>query len=268
MTTIVDPATVKACCTSLYEHRLTGWLLEDGFHPGGVALTDRLVELLEVSAEQQVVDVAAGPGTSALRVAATMDARVHGVDLSSALVEAATERARNQGLSDRVVFTVGDAERLPLGDGAADVVLCECSLCIFPDKRDAVREMARVVRPGGRVGVADVVVDRRRLPPELDTLAARVACIADARTLEENIGLLQGGGLRIDVIERHDAAVMAMLDRIDARLAIARMALPAERTDDIRRARSIVSSVRRVVEDGVVGYALVVATRADGDRVA
>ena len=270
MTAVADVAAVKACCASLYEHELTGWLLGDSFHPGGAALTDRLAELLGVSAGQHVLDVAAGPGTSALRIASGTGARVHGVDLSADLVAAATERARSSGMAERVTFGVGDAEHLPVGDDSVDAVVCECALCIFPGRADAVREMARVVRPGGRVGIADVVMDRRRLPPELDTLAGRVACLADARTLEENLRLLEDAGLRIDAVERHDEALGSMLDQVDARLAAVRMALPqaAARLDPARvRARALLSLARRVVDDGAAGYVLIAAVAPGGEHV-
>jgi len=267
LTAVADAAVVKACCALLYEHELTGWLLGESFHPGGAALTDRLAELLGVSAGKRVLDVAAGLGTSALRIATVTEASVHGVDLSVALVAAATERARSSGLADRVTFGVGDAEHLPIDDHSVDAVICECALCTFPAKVDAVREMARVVRPGGRVGIADVLMDRSRLPAELDTLAARVACLADARTLEENLRLLEDAGLGIEAMERHDEALCAMLDRIDARLAAVRMAFPAAAAPlDPIRARRLLSLARQGVDDGAAGYVLIVAVAPETEH--
>ena len=260
MTVVADAAAVKACCASLYEHELVDWLLGESFHPGGVVLTDRLAELLQVSSGQRVLDVAAGPGTSALRIASGTGARVHGVDLSTHLVAVATERARSTDLAERVTFGVGDAERLPVDDDSVDVVICECALCIFPEKADAVREMARVVRPGGRVGIADVVMDHGRLPSELDTLAARVACLADARTVEEYLRLLEDAGLGIESLERHDEALGSMLDRIGARLAAVRMAFPPSAVPfDLSRARRLLALAKQVVDDGTAGYVLIVA---------
>lgn len=268
MTAVADAAVVKACCALLYEHELTGWLLGESFHPGGAELTDRLTELLGVSAGQHVLDVAAGLGTSAIRIATETDASVLGVDLSSTLVAAAAERARSSGLAGRVTFGVGDAEHLPVDDDSVDAVICECALCTFPEKADAVREMARVVRPGGRVGIADVVMDRGRLPAELDTLAARVACLADARTVEENLRMLEDAGFRIEAMERHDEALCAMLDRIDARLAALRMAFPTVGAPlDPIRARRLLSLARRGVDDGAAGYVLIVAVAPEAEHV-
>ena len=265
MTTTVDASTVKACCASLYQHQLTRWLLGDTLHPGGTELTDRLSALLGLSRGEVVLDVAAGPGASALRIASRTGASVQGVDLSAELVASATVQARSLGLADRVTFQVGDAERLPLGDDAVDAVICECALCLFPEKADAVREMVRVVRAGGRIGIADVVVDHRRIPAELETLAGRVACVADARSLDEYVRLLEDQGLRIDVVERHDEALVTMLDTIDARLVVAQMALPPSGGPvDLARARGFVAMTRDVVDEGFAGYVLIAASAPGG----
>ncbi len=261
MSAAVDAATVKACCTSVYEHEAAGWLLGESFHPGGTALTERLAELLDLSHGQRVLDVAAGRGASAVHLAASRDLSVHGVDLSPHLVSAARHRAEDTGVGARTSFEVGDAERLPLESEAFDAAICECALCLFPDKAGAMREIARVVRAGGRVGIADLVVDRRRLPPELDTLVGRVACLGDARTLEENLRLIEDAGLRVDVVERHDEALAGMIDRIDARLSVAAMVFPAEAVGlDLAAAHRLVAQARRVVGEGVAGYALIAAT--------
>lgn len=261
MTVIADPQDVRSCCTSLYEHELTGWLLGNSFHPGAGELTDRLAAMIGVSARQRVLDVAAGPGTSALRIASGTGARIHGVDASGALVKEATTTARRCGLADRVTFGVADAAHLPFADDAVDAVICECALCIFSDKVGAAREMSRVVRPGGRVGVADVVLDRRRLPAELDTLIARVACLADARTVGENVQLLDAEGVSVDEVERHDEALLAMIDGIDARLTAARIAFPEiGESLDASRVQRHVALARDVVEGGDAGYVLIAAT--------
>jgi arsenite methyltransferase len=86
-------------------------------------------------------------------------------------------------------------------------VVCECAPCTYPDKPAAAREFACVLRPGGRVGVTDVSVDPDRLPTELGTLGAWVACVADARPAGEYADILAGAGLRVTGIEHYDAAI-------------------------------------------------------------
>jgi SAM-dependent methyltransferase len=102
-----------------------------------------------------------------------------------------------------------------------DAVICECAFCTFPDKPAAAREFARLLPPGGRLGLTDVTVEGP-LPEELRGLTARVAWIADARPRGAYLHLLSDAGLRITHYERHDAAIIPMLDQIEARLALLR----------------------------------------------
>jgi hypothetical protein len=98
-------------------------------------------------------------------------------------------------------------------------VVCECGFCTFPDKNRAADEFTRLLRPGGRLGLTDVTV-AGPLPSELHGLAAWVACIVDARGLEEYAALLDSAGLRVTHRESHGAAIGRMLDEIEARLSL------------------------------------------------
>lgn len=260
MTTTLDPALVKRCCAAAYEHQIVGWLLGESYHPGGLALTDRLAELMRIVPGQTVIDVASGPGTSALHLARSFGVQVRGVDLSPGLVARANLGAEGAGLGQLASFHVGDAETLSFRDDVADALLCECAMCIFPDKTVAVAEFARVVRPGGSVGISDVVVDQTRLPAELATLAGRIACVANATTLEDNLALLEGAGMQIQAAERHDGALEEMLRRVGLKLDAAAMALQGDLGLQLRRARELLSLALVAAREGVVGYALVHAT--------
>jgi len=131
-------------------------LLGDSFHPGGVALTTHLGAALGLHPGLRVLDIASGTGASALALARAYGCAVVGVDLGAANVRDATAAAARAGLGGRVRFARGDAERLPFDDASFDAVLCECAFCTFPDKRAAASEFARVLRPGGRVGLSDL----------------------------------------------------------------------------------------------------------------
>jgi ubiquinone/menaquinone biosynthesis C-methylase UbiE len=103
------------------------------------------------------VDVACGPGTFA-RPLASRVGRVTGVDLTPAMIERARVEAAREGLAN-MDFVVGDANALPFANGAAGLVVCGYSIHHIPDAKRVITEMARIVRPGGRLGIVDLVVD-------------------------------------------------------------------------------------------------------------
>jgi arsenite methyltransferase len=159
-------------------------------------------------------------------------------------------------------FQVGDAERLPLPDESVDAVVCECAFCTFPDKPTAAAEMARVLKPGGRISITDVALDPKRLDAELQSLAGWVACLADARPVDEYVQLLAIAGLVVTMRESHDDALAQMIDQIDARLRAFRMAKVAALADvDFELALRRTAQAARAVRDGIAGYTLLVAEK-------
>jgi arsenite methyltransferase len=238
---------IKACCAAAYSSPTARFLLGDSFHPGGAALTTRLGRALQVGPGDLVVDVACGPGTSAHQLARETGCEVIGVDL------APPEEADDP----RVRFICGDAEALPLEDTSVDGALCECALCTFPDKEAAAGELARVLRPGGRVALSDLTANPMQLPPSLASLQAWVACIADARPLDNIAALLEQAGLVVEETESQDEALVALLDRIEARLRVAAMLAPTA----IAGARALLGEARAALEAGALGYGVVIAQR-------
>lgn len=259
-------AELKSCCAGAYSSDAARWLLGDRLHPGGEALTSRLVAALDADPASVVADVACGPGASTIQLVRETGCRAVGVDLSAESVAAARTAATAAGFGDRASFVVGDAEALPLADGSLDGALCECAFCTFPDKPAAAAELARVLRPGGRLALSDVVADRTALPSELRTLEGWVACLADARRLEELATILESAGLTVEATRRHDDALRELLDRVDGRLRAARVlagALPGALQGGVERGLGMVVAAREALADGFLGYASLVARRAD-----
>jgi arsenite methyltransferase len=250
----------KDCCARLYESDAVRWLLDDQLHPGGERLTRRLAQLAGVERGRRVVDVACGTGATALLLARELDCNVVGVDLGPRAIEQAAHAARAAGLIGRASFVLGDAEALPVPDASFDVALSECSLCTFPDKPCAIAEMARVVRPGGTIAIADVTADLDALPAQLRTAAAHVACIADARNAGEYAALLRNAGCEPLAVEPHDRELWTMADRVEARLRAARMlAPPGEERERIREAIALARMATDAITRGTLGYALITA---------
>lgn len=259
-----EAAAVKSCCASAYGTDAVALVLGESYHPGGLALTRSLLSRLQLREGSRVLDVASGPGATALLAAREHPVQVDGVDLGEASVERARAAAAAAGLAERVRFHVGDAERLPFGDGVFDAAICECAFCTFPDKATAAAELARVLRPGGRLGLTDVTVDPTRLDGELSRLAGWVACLADARPAEEYARLLGAAGLRVVEEQAQQEAMATMIDQIEARLRVLRVmpgAAGALDGVDLDGVLAMVEVARGAVRRGIAGYTLLVAVR-------
>lgn len=170
------PETIKACCVALYDSDWAALILGDSFHPGGLQLTERLGELLELGPGERVLDVASGVGTSAIFLAQRFGCRVVGVDFALKNIAQARANTEEAGLDHLVRFEQADAEQLPFEDSSFDALISECAFCTFPSKEAAAGQFARVLRPGGRIGLSDLTRSGT-LPPDLDTLMAWVACV-------------------------------------------------------------------------------------------
>lgn len=115
----------------------------------------RLVALLGPGPGRRAVDVATGTGHAALALAEAGCA-VIGVDPTPAMLAEARTLAAERGLAERLDFVLGVAEALPVPDACADIVVCRRAAHHFTDVALAVAEMARALRPGGRLGISDM----------------------------------------------------------------------------------------------------------------
>ncbi len=242
---------------------LCKWLGES-FHPGGLALTKRLGILLDLGPGKRLLDVAAGCGASAISLAQQCGCEVIGVEYSNDLVREATRAAAAASVADRVRFEQGDAERLAFADDQFDAVMCECAFCTFPNKKAAGGECARVLRPGGSMGLADLTRSGE-VPPELQGLLAWIACIADALSISEYAHSLSDAGLMVDRIEPHDEALTEMVHDMRTKLLAAELLVKLKQVNlpflDFEQARALARAADKAVKDGRFGYALMTATK-------
>jgi ubiquinone/menaquinone biosynthesis C-methylase UbiE len=161
-----------------------------------VTSAEKLARMVAAGPRDSVVDLACGPGTLALRFA--RHARwVCGLDMTPAMLQRARETAASEGLRN-LVFATGDAQALPFADGALDIAITSYSLHHMSDPARVVREMGRVVRRGGRVGILDI---RAPEDPQARELNNRLEIARDpshTRTLAraEFDELLAAAGLR------------------------------------------------------------------------
>jgi arsenite methyltransferase len=142
-------------------------------HIGSVEATQALIELCHIGKDTYVLDVGCGVGVTPCSIAKRHGCRVVGVDILEAMVERSKERAKQEGVMDRVEFKIADAQDLPFEDNLFDAVITE-SVTAFPeDKQKAVQEYARVTKPGGYVGLNESTWLKVPPPPELIAWASQ-----------------------------------------------------------------------------------------------
>lgn len=257
---------VKSCCAGFYELPLIQSLLGDQWHPGGPVLTRKLGSAVLIGRDSRVLDVASGTGESARVLSQHFGCDVTGLDYSTENTARANDLAADAGLSDRVRFIAGDAEDLPFDSSTFDVVICECSLCIFPNVADALGEMHRVLRPGGHLGVSDVVVNEA-IPGALQDLFGRVLCIGGALSIDGYRDAFSLAGFSAVRSRDASSALNDMIVRIERRASTLKSFLGTEQFElepGWQVSRSSIVAAREFVMSGGAGYALISGRKPRG----
>jgi SAM-dependent methyltransferase len=159
----------------------------------------------ELKEGERVLDLGSGGGIdvilSARRVGPT--GRAIGLDMTDEMLELAGRNAAEAGVTN-VEFIRGTIEAVPLPAASIDVVISNCVVNLAADKAAVFREIARVLRPGGRVGVSDVVADDSLSPADRAERGTYVGCIAGALSFSEyRAGLAAVGLTDVEVVPTH-----------------------------------------------------------------
>jgi arsenite methyltransferase len=165
---------------------------------GGISTTKELIEPCGIEEDTYVLEVGCGVGATAYYMVKKLGCRVLGVDIRPSMIERANERANREHVQDRVEFRVADATDLPFEDVTSDVVLVESVTTFIEDNASAIRECARVVMPGGCVGLNDEIWLKTPPPQEMVDYAAKTGDIhTEIFTLDRWVDLLKASGLKV-----------------------------------------------------------------------
>lgn len=198
-----------------YESIQLNRVLAEILHPGGLDLTERMAQIATISRSSHILDVGCGRGKSIFFYASQYGCQATGLDLSPISVAMAFEGSVVEGLTDRVHFTVAGACQLPYVDSEFDAVFCECTLSLVNNKAEAFREIARVVRPGGWVVLADVVL-KKMLSNAFKQELGFVCCFSEALTLEGYQEKALKVGLHQILVEDHSITLKQTAYKVSA----------------------------------------------------
>lgn len=191
------------CCgeeaTTLFGQGLYG-AEERSFLPDGAAAASlgcgNPVAVADLRLGETVLDLGSGGGIDVLLSARRVGSKgtVYGLDMTDEMIALAQRNARDAGATN-VHFLKGQIEQIPLGAESVDVVISNCVVNLSTDKPRVLAEIARVLRPGGRVGISDVVAEDRLSPEERAERGSFVGCIAGALSETEYRDGLEAAGL-------------------------------------------------------------------------
>ncbi|MCJ7711852.1 MAG: arsenite methyltransferase, partial [Chloroflexi bacterium] len=169
----------------------------------------------ELREGETVLDLGAGGGIDVLLSARRVGAsgRAIGVDMTDEMLELARRNAAQAGATN-VEFHKGTIESLPVPDASIDVVISNCVINLAADKSAVFAEIARVLRPGGRMGVSDVVADDALTVADREERGSYASCIAGALSFHEYADGLAGAGLIGIEIEATHAVAEGMYGAI------------------------------------------------------
>lgn len=203
------------------------------------------VALASLKDGETVLDLGSGAGFDCFLAAGQVgkEGKVIGVDMTPEMLEKARENARKGGF-ENVEFRLGEIEHLPVADGSADAIISNCVINLVPDKRAVFNDAFRVLKPGGRLMVSDIVLLKGLPDVILNSVTAYVGCLAGAIMKDEYIGAIESAGFtEVEITEEKSFPIELMANDPTAKAVIENMDIPGEELADI--AQSVLSiSVR------------------------
>ena len=248
------PDSDASCCAAFYGRTEVRALLGDSFHPGGLALTRSLADDLALKPDDAVLDVACGSGASLRAIVADHSVRGFGMDTAAPFYS-----------DERLELRPGDAHAVPWEDEHFSAVFCECALSTFTDAPGALAEMRRVLLPGGRLALTDMVLEGETSPALRDWVHVGT-CLSGAMTFRGYEGVLEEAGFRVIHRRLEPGALRELLGRVKRNLVGVALAaatgnLGANVKIDVQEGRDLLREAADAVSAGTISYGIYVAER-------
>jgi len=198
------------CSTDVYNIMTDDYSQIEGYNPDadlglGCGLP---TQFAKIKNGDVVIDLGSGAGNDAFiaRHETGETGKVIGVDFTPAMIERARQNAEVRGFNN-VEFRLGDIEKMPVTANTADVVVSNCVLNLVPNKDAVIKEIHRVLKPGGHFSISDIVLEGK-LPKEIREATEMYAgCVAGAIQKQVYLGLIEANGFR-DITVQNDKSII------------------------------------------------------------
>ncbi len=188
------------------------------------------VALASLKKGETVLDLGSGAGFDCFLAANKVgkEGRVIGVDMTPEMIDKARENAR-KGNYASVEFRLGEIENLPAADNSVDVIISNCVINLAPDKRRVFKEAFRVLKPGGRLMVSDLVL-LKELPDAIeDSVEAYIGCLAGAMMKDDYMEAIKDAGFRdVKILNETHYPIEMIANDASAKAVIQNLNIPME----------------------------------------
>ena len=201
------------------------------------------VALASLKKGEVVLDLGSGAGFDCFLAADKVGdmGRVIGVDMTPEMIEKARENAE-KGNYQNVEFRLGEIENLPAADNSVDVVISNCVINLVPDKGRAFKEAFRVLKPGGRLMVSDIVLLKELPDFIMNSIEAYIGCISGAIMRDEYIGDIKSAGFQeVNIIDEASFPMKWITDDPAAKAILENLEIPKGRIEEVANS---VSSIK------------------------
>ncbi len=201
------------------------------------------VALASLREGEIVLDLGSGAGIDCFLSAQKVgkNGRVIGIDMTPEMVEKARENAKKSGYTN-VEYRLGEIENLPVADNFCDIIISNCVINLSPDKEKVFKEAYRVLKPGGRLMISDLVL-LRELPDFIkNSVEAYIGCLSGAILKDEYIEIIKEAGFEdVEIIDESTFPIEFMVNDSNGKAIIENRELISEK---VREISNIVSSIK------------------------